>query len=301
MKTTIIYHQVKEGVDCPDGSAAAWVAHKACPDACIQGATYQSEDVPQFGSGDRVVIVDFSFPRQTIEQWESDGAEIVLIDHHKTALEHLGDLSGFSDRVTLKFDMGECGATLTWKYFFPDKSMPAFLAYVRDRDLWNWDLLHSEEIHEAVSSLKYNYKKHFSESGAHVFDLFDALAKLDSVDLISLIAPLGASLLAPKREKIRQAFNRCEWGEVAGYGNIPFVRLAEDGSEDRLVSDICMKLYREFPHAYFVACLTSDGSWSLRSDKRGNNTDVGAIAKAQGGGGHVNASGFKPQHEGDQL
>ena len=79
-----------------------------------------------------------------------------------------------------------------------------------------------------------------------------------------------------------------------GYFNIPIVELAQDGSEDLLTSDICSYLYKSIPEAPFVACITSDGSWSLRSDKNGNNTDVGAIAQAKGGGGHRNAAGFKP-------
>lgn len=300
MITTIIYHQVKEGIDCPDGIASAWVAAKAFPDAIVQGATYQSELIPQFESGDRVVIVDFSFPRQAIERWESNGAEIILIDHHKTALEMLGSLSGFSDRVTLKFDMEECGATLAWKFFFPDEPMPVFLGYVRDRDLWNFALPFSEEIHEAVSNLKYNHKKHLNET-ANVFTLFNALAKLDSVDLVSLTAPLGASLLAPKREKIASLAARHEWRTLvmpepeifAGDFYVPVVELAKDGSEDRLVSDVCMKMYRDMPQAEFVACITSDGSWSLRSDKHGKNFDVSTVAKQFGGGGHRNAAGFR--------
>lgn len=36
-------------------------------------------------------------------------------------------------------------------------------------------------------------------------------------------------------------------------------------------------------------------AWAASSDKDGNNTDVGAIAARLGGGGHRNASGFRPR------
>ena len=54
-----------------------------------------------------------------------------------------------------------------------------------------------------------------------------------------------------------------------------------------------MSLYRQYPDALFSACFsTSNQTWSLRSDKHGNNTDVGAIASYFGGGGHHNSAGF---------
>ena len=77
---------------------------------------------------------------------------------------------------------------------------------------------------------------------------------------------------------------------TVSYDSIPFVKVTP--TEERLISDICRQLYRQYPHALFTACVTEDGQWSLRSDKHGNNTDVGALAVALGGGGHRNASGF---------
>lgn len=294
MKTTIIYHQVKEGVDCPDGLAAAWVAAKYLPKAQLIGWTYQANDVPIVEVGDKLIIVDFSFPASVMESWASSSVDVVVIDHHKTAMENL---QGLSDRILARFDMNECGATLTWKTFFPDQPMPAFLEYVRDRDLWNHVLPMTEEIHEATSALRRS------------FALFDVLEQMNREELIKFLAPLGGKLLKPKRDKIKAIAKRYDWrnlkvprtieapdGDIswADEYQIPLVVLAKDGSEDRLTSDVGSYLYKSLPKALFVACITSDGSWSLRSDKHGNNTDVGAIAKALGGGGHHNAAGFKP-------
>ena len=83
---------------------------------------------------------------------------------------------------------------------------------------------------------------------------------------------------------------------VAGYDDIPVVRLGQ--GEGRFTSDVCQVLYKglEIPDPLFVACLSDDGvTWSLRSDKDLPNGgfDVGALAKTQGGGGHHNAAGFK--------
>lgn len=294
MKTKIIYHQVKKSVDCPDGLAAAWVAHKYYGEGEIIGCWYQceAEDLPKLEQGDRAVIVDFSFPAKILQQWSDAGVEILLIDHHKTAMEHLwGDVSQFSESFNghIEFDMAECGATLAWKYFFPDKPTPLFLQYVKDRDLWNKALLGSDEIHEVVSRL------------GRSFELYDLLASygFDSIAPVEfrVLSELGNVLLAPKRKTIAAISERATLSPFLNYENIPIVLLAGDGSEDRLTSDICENLYTNlFPNALFVACQTSDGSWSLRSNK--NNVDggfdVGDLAKTQGGGGHKNAAGFRP-------
>lgn len=259
-------------------------------DAEIIGWTYQSEDLPEVQTGDRLIIVDFSFKGDVIENWIKQGIELIVLDHHKTAEQELARfLTGnFAehllnrDKYDIRFEMEECGATLTWKYFFPNKPMPAWLSYVRDRDLWDFKLPGSEEINEAVSGMRRN------------FNLFAMLFLMSEQDLIKFVAPVGEKLLAPKRKAIADAASRHQWEDVVGY-KVPLVRLNPDGSEDRLTSDICMKLYRDIPEAPFVACITNDGSYySLRSDKNkpDGGFDVGDLAKTQGGGGHRNASGF---------
>lgn len=304
----IIYHQVKPGVDCPDGIAAAWVASKVYLDAQIIGAVYQSPLSIQPAKGDRLIIVDFSFSHEVIEGWIRRGVKVYVIDHHKTAEAELSRFyvesfkdaliaESLNDEWGIEFDQDECGATLAWKRFFT-KPMPAFLEFVRKRDLWLDCELFTEPVpetlivHEAVATLRYEHK-------GNVFEVYDMLAGLDRTQLLELCNTIGLPKVQEKRNKVESIASRHDWepfinplDETETF--IPVVRLAKDGSEDRFTSDVCMKLYSQFPDADFVACITSDGSWSLRSDSKGNNTDVGAIAKALGGGGHRNAAGYRP-------
>lgn len=304
MKTAILYHQVKPGVDCPDGIAAAFIAYRTAPFpfwtdliGCVYG-----EEPPCLGGYDQIIVVDFSFERSILERW-AETKSVVLLDHHKTALEMLGDVSTFSGRFYSEIDTAECGATLAWKYFNPPKEVPAVFEYVRDRDLWNFELPHSEEIHEAVAHLRYRLKDLAASANIDaqglIFGLYEQLIQCDRQQLIDKLAPLGAKLLAPKREKIAAAANRYTFKSLPApqsyFDEIPVVECVPDGSEDRLVSDICAKLYRDLtPGVDFVACITSDGKWSLRSNKNGSNFDVAAIAKHYNGGGHHNAAGFTP-------
>lgn len=159
MKNLVIYHMVKKEVNCPDGVASAWICSRFLGEnnADYLGWCYEFSDTPDVSNYERIFIVDFSFSAKILEEWADRGKNVTVIDHHKTALQ---DLSGLSDRITKRFDLDECGATLTWDYLFgfENKPIPAFLKYVRDRDLWNFQLSDTEIIHEAMSSFRYKLK-----------------------------------------------------------------------------------------------------------------------------------------------
>lgn len=285
--TVIIYHEVKKGIPCPDGQAAAWIAHKVYPEAEIIGCVYGDPLPEEIDDGEKVIIVDFSFPTQLLESLADRGCKLTVIDHHKTALENLSTLS---DRILQRFDMEECGATLTWKYFFPDQPYPHFLLYVRDRDLWQHQLPMTHEIHAAIG--------HIGRS----FALYDSFEHLSQEQLQAAFGNLGAKLLEEKRSKVELIAAHAEMYVIstpeAKY-TVPGVILRFDGSEDYLVSDICDRLYTHlYPTAEFVFCSTSEHTISLRSNKDESNFDVSAIAKYFGGGGHRNAAGFTKYPDG---
>lgn len=308
-KALIIYHQVKPGTDCPDGVAAAWATRRHLLENesleeseidCL-GWSYDSgiPDNATIQSHHLIYVVDFSFPAEVLDLWQSWGVSVTIIDHHETAMNML---EGLSAAVFKRFDMAECGATLAWKTFFPGEKVPAFLQYVKDRDLWDFLLPHSQDVHEAVSTMRYGLTS-LGANRSQVFELFDGLARLTAPELAVLGLAIGGPKLEPKRKQCRAIAERALLKDVFGH-IVPVAELAKDGSEDRLTSDACMVMYRElFSEAEFVACLTSDGSYSLRSDKHkpDGGFHVGNFAKglkeqglASNGGGHRNAAGFKP-------
>jgi hypothetical protein len=135
----IIYHEGKKGTPCPDGIMAAAIAKMAIPDAVLVGDSYRHESeygdrpfvdgLPIIEQGDRLVIVDFSYPAAWLRYWESLGCQVTVIDHHAPKFPQL---EGFSGAI---LDADECGATLTWKHFFPNRAQPEILRHVRRRDI----------------------------------------------------------------------------------------------------------------------------------------------------------------------
>lgn len=281
----VFFHNVSENVPCPDGIAAAWVVGRAYPRDNIEfvGCEYQ-KTIPVVLSGDVVYVVDFSFPAEVLEEWLSIGARVTVIDHHEAKMRELMGVASLQEIIT--FDNSKCGALLTWEYFFPAKEPPAFLRYIDDRDRWQHLLPFTHEIHAATGKL------------GRTFEVFDVLAKLSQNELIALLGKLGTDALEERRQSVERIAERHEiWDELAGIEypeGFPVVVLQE--SEGWATSDVCSVLYKRFPSAPFVACVTYKPDaevWSLRSDQHGNNTDVAAIAQQLGGGGHRNAAGFR--------
>lgn len=291
---TIFYHQIKPGIDCADGSAASWVCHRylqqqAPPPAIeIVGCAY-NEPIPLVDPDwpRAIYIVDFSFPAEVLQAWLATGHQVTLLDHHKTAQQMLGGLLQprsleqivfqRQGNLTLGFDMLECGATITWKYFFPEHPVPLFLQYVRDRDLWLHQLPDTELVHLAYTATGRSFE---------IYDRYYALG----ADFVAVAVEYGQSVKQEKDRTIQQVIQRHQVGVIAGYPHIPYVYLQTD-EESRYTSDICAELLRLYPQAFFTAACGTNHAWSLRSLPTG--ADVSRIAQAWGGGGHQTAAGLQ--------
>lgn len=81
---------------------------------------------------ERIVIVDFSFKPEIMEEVLKKTKNITWIDHHKT------NMYTYSEELKGIRDIAFSGAELTWKYFFPNQIMPRAVELIGDRDTWKW-------------------------------------------------------------------------------------------------------------------------------------------------------------------
>jgi hypothetical protein len=211
----IIYH-----AQCPDGSCAAMVAREYVLKGCLPGGKDDHKRAPcmmpmlytkdpeadslgnvRVGShyfsvrGKRVLIVDFSFPRNVLEKMHDGADSLIVLDHHKTAA---ADLAGLSYCV---FDMQRSGARLAWDYFHPGKPSPWVVDYVEDRDLWKHALMLSKEVNCFLSTLPFND--------------FDAWARMMDLPR-SHASGSGAAMLIFKEADIRRMKERSVMAQLAG-------------------------------------------------------------------------------------
>lgn len=270
--TKIFYH-----ANCNDGFAAAWVAWRRYGSDAQYLPCQYNDTPPLVSPGDKVIIVDFSFSRDILLGWRSQGTEVLVLDHHKTAAEQLLGL-----KFAL-FDQSKCGAVLTWEYFFPDVPIPLMLKYVQDRDLWHKVLLHTEEVYVAMRSLPQE------------FEQWEKLYERSDEEFLQQMVEIGTPILERRREEIEQMVSLASVENLAGY-KVPIAQASA------YWSDVAHKLLEQYPQYPFAVCWRDDERqanfkyvvrhWELRSRKN-ENFDVSIVAQSNGGGGHKHAAGFQ--------
>ena len=200
MKTLIIYNQTSPGVDCSDAIVAAWVFDR------VLRRGWDNYDIlgwsdrlnpPDTTGYEHVFLLNFSFPRNVIDLWTNNNKQVHIFVHHGSTQVLLGAQSRFSEKFEFVFDPIESSATLTWRYFnsFTDRKMPAFLGYVRDRELEKSEddaLPMSKEINAVFDNMRSELQKTAEATGLPARDLiftaFDYFATLTGDDLIELFA-----------------------------------------------------------------------------------------------------------------
>jgi uncharacterized protein len=258
-KRLVIYHG-----NCIDGFTAAWAAWTAYGDADTEYVPANYGDAPPDVVGRHVLIVDFSYPRESILAMNATAASLRVLDHHKTAEAALAGLP------CATFDMARSGAGLAWD-FLCSGERPWLVNYVEDRDLWRWALPHSKEINAWVSACE---RDSFAD--------WQALSQTT----LPIAASFGSAVLRYIDRYVSEMCAQARTIRFAGHDvpivNAPYIN----------ISELVGKLAETAPFAvgWFQR---ADGlfAYSLRS--RGpSGVDVSEIAKAYGGGGHRNSAGF---------
>lgn len=247
----VLYH-----AECADGFGAAWALWKRFPSARYQAVKHGTPP-PQDLAGRRVLIVDFSYPRPTLEALAASTKDLAVLDHHITAQQAL---AGFPHAC---FDQDRSGAVLAWDWAH-DGPAPWLLRYIQDKDLWRWNLPLSREINAALASYPLDFK------------VWDGLTQ-------ETLETEGRAILRHEQELVGKIVAEAELVSFQGE-TVPAVQSAV------LTSQVGERLSEG--HPFCIIWHDRDGRryFSLRS--REGRADVGAIATAHGGGGHTHAAGF---------
>lgn len=267
MKPLCIYHK-----NCLDGFGAAWVFKRyADREFDFHEGVYQND--PPDVEGRDVYLVDFSYKRPIVEQLREKANRVVLIDHHKSALDDLMPLIE-SRLIESLVSLEHSGAVLVWRWFHGNLTAPPkFLEHIEDRDLWRFALPFTREINATLYSYPFS------------FDVFDEL----SAAPIDRLITEGTALTRAHNKTVDQIVRSNPRMMVIGGHNVCVRNVAPQFQSD--VGNITAK------GAPFSAMYqdTAEGRiFSLRSVDGG--LDVSEIAKQYGGGGHKHAAGFKVQH-----
>jgi len=255
----IIYH-----AGCTDGFGAAYSAWKCLGSRAEYHACRHGESPPDV-KGKTVAILDFSFKNDVTKKMIQDAKDLVVIDHHKSAVMELHDISN------TYFDMKHSGARLAWDFFQPGKEVPKFINYIEDRDLWKWELPYSKEFSAAFDMVPFEFEEFEKFEDNSVFD--DAVKR-------------GSYILAYSKTVVKNVSSKAIQRKFQGM-DVLVVNASHWMSEigARLSPDCDFAIIWYWDHK------ARQTKVSLRSFHE--HVDVSDIAKHFGGGGHKKAAGFQ--------
>lgn len=266
----VIYH-----ANCTDGFCSAFLLWQKYGDAAQYIPFQYSQELKfdNFNKDDEIYIVDFSFKRDILTKLASLVKKVVVLDHHKTAKEELGNPDiKWPHNTFIYFDMDKSGVMMTWYYLNSSKTSPKIVDYIQDRDLWKFELPNSNEICAYLQALPFEFARWQAEFVTFEND-FNEIVKMGQAILLKLTQQIDQAvkhgvpvkLLGYRPWAVNSTVN---FSEVAG-------ELAKKG---------------DFGIAWFVR---SDGKYQYSLRSTDDKVDVSEVAKQFGGGGHRNAAGFE--------
>jgi len=254
----VIYH-----ANCTDGFGSAFSAWKLLGNRAEYHARAHGDKPPNV-KGKNVVILDFSFNNKTTKRLIKEANNLLVIDHHKSAMVELHDISN------THFDMTKSGATLSWEFFHPGKEAPKFIQYITDRDLWKWELPYSKEFSAAFDMVPYEFEEFEKFEDDSVFD--DAVKR-------------GSFILAYSKTVIKKV---CEKAVSKKYKGMDVSVV----NSSHWMSEIGAKLSPDCDFALIWYYDHDDQKTRVSLRSFHDRIDVSEIAKDYKGGGHKKAAGF---------
>lgn len=96
-----------------------------------------------------VVFLDIHLEK-CLREVTAAARSVLVIDHHRSGEKLLHELAGaFPAKFQCVFDTAKSGAQLAWEQY-QVAPCPPLIAFIADRDLWEWKLDRSREINETL-------------------------------------------------------------------------------------------------------------------------------------------------------
>ncbi|MEA3349358.1 MAG: hypothetical protein U9Q82_01910 [Chloroflexota bacterium] len=273
MTTLCIYH------NDTDGRAAAAIVRRALGHKTSLYEMKHGDSLPleEILIAEHIIIVDFSLPREDMERL-ANYHQLTWIDHHKSALNNLKDISQKWSGVR---DTNEAACVLTWKYYFPDQPVPRAIVLIGDRDIWKWAEQDTGAFNEGIYQLNTN---------PHNDKLWESLLNNDST-LLAQIIDRGSILRGARLRNIQAATAR--YGFPVTFESHRTFAVNLRGSGD--LGEHIRNCGYEIAYCYIDGLL--DGKLYTYVSLYSNEVDVAKIAQRFGGGGHAGAAGFHFERE----
>lgn len=232
-------------------------------------------------SEDTVIMVDFGIqPFEGMIKLRSLCENFIWIDHHATAIKACEEYNAID--ITGLRRIGLAGCELTWEYFMEsEQQIPQAIELLGQYDTWrkdgkfNWDT--------KVMAFQYGMKKYLSPTDPIWEKLFNGYDY--SSDIISIIEKGTEIVESIKASNIEDCKKFVFETELDGLKCLAVNKYVASTFFESMWD--ATKYDAMITFAFQKTCW----SFSLFTDKPG--IDVSVIAKARGGGGHIQAAGWQ--------
>lgn len=273
-KCYIIYHSRDL-----DGVCSGAIANMALEDdyeTVLIGWDY-GQPIPEVPKGSKVVMLDISFPKEVMIEW-NDKMDLTWIDHHITKIEELQGVP-----IKGRQEEGLAACELAWMWFFHSDSMPPGVEMLGVYDTWRKD------------SIDFDWEKEVLpfQFGMRALPLDPE--KLQLSRMIEFGGLYCDAVIQGGREWILPYID-----EYNG-------KIARDKSFETVINDwnvICLNtnfsnsgafkgIYDPKRHDAMLVFSYNGDHWTVSMYSTKEEINVGEFCKSMGGGGHKNAAGFQ--------
>lgn len=278
-----LYHK-----NCMDGLFAAYAIYHRHGYMFNYIAVQYNKQIPQEILDDPfvgdIVIVDYSYPRETLETIRGFAKRLYVLDHHATAENELKGLD------YCKFENNKSGAVMAYEWVYPGLPVPPLFEYVQDRDLWRWLLPDSKAINEGLRN-ELDFKD----------DVINNFHKISDILCreFGFLKSNGETIIKYRNSLIDELVGHL-FIKIAKIGGFEYNFGMINGGLHSLNSDVGNTALLKDQSLDFVMIYSINELVyvSLRgldrvTKKEAKIVDCGELAKLKGGGGHKNAAGFK--------
>ena len=315
MKIVCIYHRI----DLDGQMSAAIVKHwfnetnfkepaigNTLPDNIDFIGFHYGDPIPDLSEYDKVIMCDISFPKEEMYSiYNKLHDNFIWIDHHISAINdnvYIDDNICKGHKYNGVRDINFAACELTWKYFFPNDTMPEIVKL-----LGRYDCFGHKGTDEEQKVLEFQYGARQSISNyeeAYEYLKWEIRHKDTGNSYIDRIHDTGKSIYGYLCTEAKQAYEN-------GFNVIlkePNELVPSNPVKDISRNFICINKERVNPINFGIdyhkdgydgcACFHyANGIWNFSLYNDNGEVDCSVIAKQYGGGGHKGAAGFRLNNE----
>ena len=214
---------------------------------------------------------------------ERPDLKVLVIDHHKAAVDGLLEKLDTLPHVTLISDTKKAGCYLTWEFCYPDLPYPPQVEYIGAKDIWNFENPNTEPFCAGYPIILNNLDLPKQISLVHYWTETQVKAAIAA----------GKTAIAGMQVKAAEQFSEYSADELVDENNKKFRVLTlncADYGIYKYILEHAKEHYNDYEILRIVQEKDNKCCYSLRAIKE--DVTVDSVARKYGGNGHPKAAGY---------